>query len=74
MAPQVIRQAWIAQKQKGGIVEDFLAGQRNVSNPAVRWEQSISLQNAGTDKDAVSLYAGKKEDKEEPDKHLDAEE
>ena len=57
MASQVIKQAWIAQKQKGGIVGDFLAGQRYVSNPAAMWEQSINLQNT------VSLCAGKKEDK-----------
>ena len=52
----------IAYKESS-IVEDFLAGRRHVSNPAVTWERSISLQNTGADKDAVSLYAGKKEDK-----------
>ena len=49
----------IAYKESS-IVEDFLAGRRHVSNPAVTWERSISLQNTGADKDAVSLYAGKK--------------
>ena len=44
-------------------VEDFLAERGHVSNPAFSWERSISIQSAEADKDAVSLYAGKKEDK-----------